>query len=46
MWISFLSKSYHFMIPSDGESVEEKAKIPLHLPDAKSLASDELQDNR
>jgi len=34
------------MISSDGESVEEKAKIPLQLPDAKSLASDELQDNR
>jgi hypothetical protein len=46
MWIFFSSKSYHFMISSDGESVEEKAKIPLHLPDAKSLASDELQDNR
>ncbi len=46
MWISFSSKSYNFMISSDGESVEEKAKTPLHLPDAKSLASDELQDNR
>jgi hypothetical protein len=46
MWISFSSKSYHFMIFSDRESVEEKANIPLQMPDAKSLASDELQDNR
>ncbi len=46
MWPFKIVEKPGFMISSDGESLEEKAKITLHLPDEKSLASDELQDNR